>query len=150
MIRDLRDDYAVLQTGYWRVEVDTAHPRFLSMRGATDGRGSYSQEMLEPGGGAESVSETGSGFFRSRHSVGHEVSADEWRSLNFRGIRMGDFAVIDWEVMLTGEFGEILRIEVTREVIREVELVTDVPFGLGVAISGRRYLLACKRSEPLV
>jgi len=129
MIRDLSNDYAVLQTGYWRIEIDLAHPRFVSMRSATNGLGSYCQEMLEPGRGGESVSETVTGFFRSRESVGHEVFPDEWRSLNFRGIRLGDFAVMDWKVMLTGESGEILRIEVTREVVRAIELTVDIPFG---------------------
>jgi len=129
VVRDLTDDYAVLQTGYWRVEIDTAHPRFISIHADANGLGSYCQEMFEPGYGGESISETAENLFRSRHSVGHEISVDGWRSLNFRNIRLGDFAIINWKIMLTGKFGEILRIEVTRKVLQEIELVTDVPFG---------------------
>lgn len=67
MIRDLSDDYAVLQTGYWRVEIDTAHPRFVSMRADAEGLGDYCQEMLEPGHGGESVSGYNDGL-----SIGHK------------------------------------------------------------------------------
>lgn len=129
MIRDLTENYAVLQTGYWRVEIDLSRPRFVSLRCATDGLGGYCQEMLEPGFGAESIAETKQGIIRSRDSIGHGVVRDEWRSLTIQKIRLGDFALVDWKIMLTGDKGEILLVEITREIIRSVELVTDVVFG---------------------
>ncbi len=130
MIRDLMDDYAVLQSGYWRVEIDTARPRFVSMRVAEDGLGVYCQEMFEPGLGGESIAETRNGIVRSRQSAGHQVIANEDGGvLHIQGIQLGDFAQMDWKITMPGESGDVLRIEVTREFGKETELVTDSPFG---------------------
>jgi hypothetical protein len=52
------------------------------------------------------------------------------RTIEVRGIQLGDFAIVTWRVTLAGKLGEILRIEVEREITRPVEMMTDVPFGL--------------------
>ncbi len=74
MIRNLNNDYAVLRSGYWRIEIDTAHPRFVSMRADAEIAGNYSQEMLT-GYGGESTSET---------------NVDKNQSLNLCGIQQGN------------------------------------------------------------
>jgi hypothetical protein len=61
MIRDFADDYAVLQNGFWRVEIDLARPRFVSLRADPEGLIRYCQEMLGPGIGGESLLATPSG-----------------------------------------------------------------------------------------
>ena len=38
MIRDLGEDFAVLQSGYWRVEADLARPRIVSLRADPGGK----------------------------------------------------------------------------------------------------------------
>ena len=137
MIRDLNKDYAVLQTGYWRIEIDLARPRFVSLRCATDGLGGYCQEMLEPGFGAESVAETKQGMIRSRDSIGHEVVRDEWRSLTIQKISLGGFALLDWKIMLPGDKGEILRVEITREIF-------------GIKRFDQLFHLAPMKAEPII
>jgi hypothetical protein len=51
------NDYGVLQSGYWKVEIDTLSPRWVSLRCDASGHGRYCDEMLEPGLGGQSVSE---------------------------------------------------------------------------------------------
>jgi len=60
----------VLQSGYWRLEVDLARPA-LSACAQTLGLAWYCSEMLEPGEGGEAEAETEGGFVRSRDSAGH-------------------------------------------------------------------------------
>ena len=47
MIRDLGEDFAVLQSGYWRVEADLARPRIVSLRIDPHVRGTF---LCQPGG----------------------------------------------------------------------------------------------------
>ena len=129
MIRDIYQDYAVLQTGFWRLEVDLVRPRFVSLRADPGGMLDYCQEILEPGFGGESVAQTETAVERSRDSVGHKIGHDGDKVLWIKGIRMGDFAVADWKISMGGQHGEILQVEVTREIVKPVSLATDVPFG---------------------
>ena len=76
MIRDLTADCAVLQSGYWRVQVDTARPHIVSVRADPEGRGAYCQEVLESGWGADSVIEIEGKLQSSRESRGHIVEAE--------------------------------------------------------------------------
>jgi hypothetical protein len=46
VIRDFSIDFAVVQNGFWRAEIDLAHPRFVSLRADPAGLAHYSQEML--------------------------------------------------------------------------------------------------------
>lgn len=77
MIRDLYDDFAVLQNGYWRLEIDLARPRVVSLRADPNGQAHYCQEILEPGFGRESILETPEDTFRSRNSGGHQITSPD-------------------------------------------------------------------------
>lgn len=128
MIRDIYKDYTILQTGFWRIEIDLARPRLVSLRADSGGLIDYCQEILEPGFGGESLAQIGDITVRSRDSIGHKIDHDG-KTLCVKGIRMGDFAVLDWKISMGGPRGEILQVEVTREIVKSVSLATDVPFG---------------------
>jgi hypothetical protein len=129
VIRDLTDDCAVLQSGYWRVQVDTARPHVVSLRADPLGRGSYCQEILEPGWGADSSLETEAGRQSSRASRTHSVEAQDDGRLCLRNIRIGDAAQLNWTLELAGPDMNVLRIAVQREMLRELQAVTDLVFG---------------------
>jgi hypothetical protein len=129
LIRDLYADYAVIQSGFWRLEIDLARPRITSLRADPEGIVQYCQEMLEPGFGGESIAETADGVFRSRHSTGHKIETVDGKSLRILGIRLGDFAEVDWTVSLEGEKEDILHMEIARRMLRDVPFVTEIPFG---------------------
>jgi len=96
MIRDMTEDCAVLQSGYWRVQVDTARPHIVSIRADPEGRGAYCQELLEAGWGADSVMETDGKLQSSRDSCGHTVEAKGDGRLCLRNMRLGDVARLNW------------------------------------------------------
>jgi hypothetical protein len=129
MLRDFTADYAVLQNGFWRMEVDLAHPRIVSLRADALGLARYSQEMLEPGFGGESLLETSAGTLRSRDSRSHCVAQDG-SAIAIRGIQLGDAARADWRIDLAGDQGRILQIEITRMIVKPVTAITEVVFGL--------------------
>jgi hypothetical protein len=130
MIRDITTDYAVLQSGYWRLEVDLARPRIASLRADPSGLARYCQEMLEPGEGGETEVKTENGFFRSRDSTRHRIETDPDGSLVLRDIALSDFARLDWHLAVAGEKGEILRVRIEREILRPARFVTETPFSL--------------------
>jgi hypothetical protein len=130
MIRDMTADWAVLQSGYWRLEVDLARPRIVSLRADPSGLARYCSEMLEPGEGGEAEAETEGGFVRSRDSAGHHSEKAPDGGLVLRNIALSDFARVNWHLALAGEKGEILRVQVEREILRPVKLVTETPFAL--------------------
>ncbi len=129
MIRDMTEDCAVLQSGYWRVQVDTARPHVVSLRADPGGRGAYCQEILEPGCGADSAIEIDGAILSSRDSRGHAVEADPEGRLHLRGIRLGDVACLNWTMELAGADLDVLRIVVERDVLRDASATTDVVFG---------------------
>ena len=131
MVAKYSNDYAVLQSGYWKVEIDTLHPRVTSLMVDGEGWGEYGDEMLVEGLGGLSVSETKEGMFNCRSSQGHKVTAsmDKEMVLTFKGVQVGEIVSMDMRFSLEGEKGEILRVELDRRITRPVELITDVPFG---------------------
>lgn len=130
MIRNMTGDYALLQSGYWSAEFDLARPRMTRLLADAGGTGEYCQDLLDPACGGETMAESEGGALSSRDSVGHVARALDDRVLEIRGIRIGDFAVVDWAIRLAGDKGDILRIEVRREITREITLTTEAPFGL--------------------
>jgi hypothetical protein len=130
MIRDMTEDCAVLQSGYWHARIDTARPHFISLRADPKGRGNYGQDILEAGWGADSVIESAETRLSSRHGQGHRVTAEEDGRLCIAGMRLGEVARLDWTVQLCGEKTEVLRLVVRRELLQPVAAVTDVVFGL--------------------
>jgi|GEM_PF-6038486 len=130
MIRDLTQDTAVLQSGYWRVQIDIARPHVVGLCADPQGCGSFCQEILEPGWGADSAIELADGFHSSRSSAGHTVAAEGDSRLHIRNIRINDLAVMDWMFELAGPERSVLKIGVRREILRSVDAVTDLVFGL--------------------
>ncbi len=130
MIRDMTTDWAVLQSGYWRLEVDLARPRIASLRADPSGLARYCSEILEPGEGGETEAETEHGFVRSRDSAGHRSEKVPDGGLVLRNIVLGDFARVNWHLALSGTKGEILRVQVEREILRPAKLVTETPLAL--------------------
>ena len=128
MIRDRTTDWAVLQSGYWRLEVDLARPRVASLRADPFGLAQYCHEILEPDEGGETEMETEDGFVRSRDSTGHRVEQASDGGLLLRRIALGNLAQVDWHLSLAGTKGEVLRVRVERQLLRPVRLVTDTPF----------------------
>ena len=134
MIRDMFDDYSIIHSGYWHLEVDLARPRIVSLRGDARGLGYYSPEMLEPGFGGETIVETDSEVFRSRDSKTHSATADE-QMLGIKGISLGRNGTVHWSITLVGEQEEVLQITVERELPVALPCITDLPF----AFQGTRH-----------
>lgn len=130
MIRDMTEDCAVLQSGYWRVELDTARPHIVSLRADPKGRGAYCQELLESGRGADSVMEIEGTLQSSRDSRGHTVEAAGDGRLCLRNIRLGDVARLHWTIELSGPDLSVLRVGVQRDLLRETKATTDLIFGI--------------------
>ena len=130
MIRDMTTDWAVLQSGYWRLEVDLKRPRISSLRADPSGLAQYCPEMLEPGEGGEAEAETEQGFLRSRDSSKHRIETDSNGCLVLRNLTLGDFARVHWNLAIVGEKGEILRVKIEREILRPIRFVTETPFSL--------------------
>ncbi|MDD1650047.1 MAG: hypothetical protein LUO80_06600 [Methylococcaceae bacterium] len=130
MIRDMTADWAVMQSGYWRLEVDLARPRIASLRTDPAGLARYSPEMLEPGEGGETEAQTEKGVVRSRDSTGHRAEKAPDGGLLLRDITLGDIGKVNWHLSLAGDKGEILRIRVDREIVGLARLVTETPFAL--------------------
>lgn len=130
MIRDMTGDCAVLQSGYWRVQVDTARPHIVSVRADPEGCGNYCQEVLESGWGGDSSMEIYETRQSSRDSCGHTVEAEGEGRLCLRNMRLGDIARLDWTIELSGSDMSVLRIGVQREMLREIQAATDLVFGL--------------------
>lgn len=130
MIRDMTEDCAVLQSGYWRVQVDTARPHIVSMRADPEGRGVYCQEILESGWGADSVIEIDGGLQSSRDSRGHAVEVEGEGRLLLRNVCLGEVARLQWAIELSGPNLSVLRVGVQREMLRETQAETDLVFGL--------------------
>lgn len=129
MIRDFTEDVAVIQSGYWRIQVDTARPHLVSVRADPGGRGAYCQELLEPGFGADSVIETEGARHSSRNSRGHAVGVEGEGRLCLLRMRLGDAAEMDWTIELAGPDLDVLRIGVTRSLLREVPVSAELLFG---------------------
>ena len=130
MATGYENDYGILQSGYWKVEVDTLAPHWVSLKADPDGFGLYGEEMLEPGLGGQTVMETRDEILRSRSARGAQGALIDGLTLQVTGIPIGDVALVDWRIILAGDMGQTLRVEVTRQILRPVELVTDLPFGL--------------------
>jgi len=129
MIRDMTEDCAVLQSGYWRVQVDTARPHIVSVRADPEGRGAYCQELLESGWGADSVMETDAKLLSSRRSRGHTVEAEGEGRVCLRNMRLGNVARLNWTIELAGPDLSVLRVGVQRDMLRETQATTDLVFG---------------------
>lgn len=131
MIRDLGDHLAVIQSGYWRVQVDLERPHLMNLCADPGGHGDYCREVLEPLCGAGSRLETvADGILDSRDSRDHKVRTEDGRRLHVGNIRMGAVARMGWSVELCGHEMNTLRITVRREILRETMAITDLLFGV--------------------
>jgi hypothetical protein len=110
-----------LQSGFWKVEFDTLHPRLTSLKADAHGVGNYCQEMTTPALGGLTVCElepnryikdekTGQlcvespkTIFTSQQSTTHKAFANiqEKMKLQIKNIAIGDFANVNWDIELS-------------------------------------------------